>query len=420
VADVLLEDGRIAAVEPGIAADGVREIDAVGLTVAPGLVDMHVHLREPGYEYKEDIASGSAAAAAGGFTSVACMPNTNPALDDEPSIAAVLSRAAEVGLCRVHPIAAITRGRAGKDLTEMVLLERAGAVGFSDDGDPVGSSRVMRRALEYSRLTSRAILSHSEDRDLSAGGHMNEGRMSTLLGIPGMPAAAEEIGTERDIRLAEMTGGRLHVCHVSTAGSVEILRQAKRRGVRVTAEAAPHHFTLTDEAVEGYDASTKMSPPLRTPEDRSAIIEGLADGTLDAIATDHAPHADREKLVEFDRAPFGIIGLETALGLAVTELVAGGHMTLPEVIAKMSIIPSQILGIDAGTLSVGAVADIVLIDPQEKWTVSQADLRSKARNTPFIDRALVGRAVLTLLGGETTHAHPDALSRITVQEETSV
>jgi dihydroorotase len=419
IADVLIEDGAIVAVDEKIETGNARVLEAKGLVVAPGLVDMHVHFREPGYEYKEDVASGSRAAAAGGFTTVACMPNTKPVLDNEALISRIVRLGNEAGLCRVHPIAAITKGQQGKELTEMKVLEEAGAVGFSDDGVPVESARVMRRALEYARITSKPVISHSEERALSDGGHMHEGAVSTRLGIPGIPAASEDVAIARDVRLAEITGGRLHVCHVSSARSVEILRRAKDRGVRVTAEATPHHFTLTDEAVaEGvFDSNTKMNPPLRSEADRRALIEGLADGALDAIATDHAPHAELEKLVEFDRAPFGIIGLETSLALAISGLVEGGPLSLADVVERMTLAPARILGVEAGALRPGAPADVVVFDPAEKWTFGRGDIASKSANTPFLGREMTGRVLLTLLDGRATHERPEARERLSADGE---
>ncbi len=419
IADVLIDGGKIAAIDRGIFADmgdvagssGAVVIDASGLVVAPGLVDMHVHFREPGQEYKEDVESGSRAAAAGGVTTVACMPNTDPPLDNEALVARIVKRGEEVGLCRVLPIAAITRGMGGREITEMMLLKEAGAVGFSDDGRPVESARVMRRALEYARLTGAPIIAHCEEPALSAGGHMHEGAASTRLGIKGIPAASEDIAVAREIRLTEITGGRLHVCHISSARSVELVREAKRRGVRVTAEGTPHHFTLTEDACEGFDANMKMNPPLRSIADREAVIEGLADGTLDAIATDHAPHAEREKLVEFDLAPFGIIGLETSLALALTNLVGPGRIDLPTVLARMTSAPAAILGIDAGRLAKGARADVVVFDPTLEWTFTRADVRSKSTNTPFIGTPLTGRVLMTLQGGRIVHEREEIAGR---------
>jgi dihydroorotase len=403
VADVLVEDGTIIAVERSIdAGEDAHVVDAKGLVVTPGLVDMHTHLREPGYEYKEDIASGSRAAARGGFTAIACMPNTNPVLDNEGLISSVVRRGNEAGLCRVHPIAAITKGSAGTELTEMNVLKEAGAVGFSDDGFPVESSRVMRRALEYSKLTGLSIISHSEEKALSAGGHMHEGEVSTRLGIPGIPSASEDVAVARECRLAEITGGRLHICHVSSARSVEVIREAKARGVAVTAEVTPHHLALTHEAVMGFDSNTKMNPPLRSEEDRQALIAGLKDGTLDAIATDHAPHADREKLVEFDNAPFGILGLQTALPVARQVLIDGGHLEWSEMIERLTTAPARILGLEGGTLRPGAAADVMLFDPEATWTLTREEIASKSRNTPWLGQEMKGRVLLTLLEGQAT------------------
>ncbi|NNE44893.1 MAG: dihydroorotase [Gemmatimonadetes bacterium] len=412
VRDVLVEDGVIVAVDRNIEADDARTVDASGLAVAPGLVDMHVHFREPGYEYKEDIASGSRSAASGGFTTVACMPNTNPSLDNEALVSRVIRRGEEAGLCRVHPIAAITKGQAGRELTEMMLLRDAGAVGFSDDGVPVEDSRVMRRALEYSQLTGAPIISHSEDTALSRGGHMHEGAVSTRLGIEGIPSASEDAAVARDTRIAEITGGRLHICHVSSARSVEVIRDAKARGVRVTAEATPHHFTLTDQEVVGFDTRTKMNPPLREETDRQALIAGLKDGTLEVIATDHAPHAELEKLVEYDRAPFGIIGLETSLALGISTLVGGGHLTLTELVDRMALAPARILGLDAGTLRPGVAADICVFNPDEEWTFTKQDVFSKSKNSPFFGTRMTGRVLLTLLAGRAVHERPEIRERL--------
>jgi dihydroorotase len=410
-ADLLIEKGEIVAVDTNIDADGARIVDAEGLAVAPGLVDMHVHFREPGFEYKEDVASGSRAAARGGVTSVACMPNTDPVIDNEAMVARIVRLGQEAALCRVHPIAAITKGQKGSALTEMMCLRDAGAVGFSDDGHPVESSRVMRRALEYAQITGQSIISHSEDLALSAGGHMHEGAVSTRIGINGIPAASEDVGVARDVRLAEITGGKLHVCHVSTARSVEIIRDAKERGVRVTAEGAPHHFTLTEEAAASFDANTKMNPPLRSETDRHAVVEGLADGTLDAIATDHAPHAALEKLVEFTMAPFGIIGLETSLALSITQLGAAG-LELLTIVERMTTAPARILGLDAGTLRPGAPADVVVFDPAARWTFTEDDIGSKSSNTPFLGTELTGRVLLTLLAGRAVWESPEIRKRL--------
>lgn len=412
VRDVLMEDGVIVAVDKNIEADEARVVDASGLVVAPGLVDMHVHFREPGYEYKEDIASGSASAASGGFTTVACMPNTNPSIDNEALVSRVIRRGEEAGKCRVLPIAAITKGQAGTELTEMMLLRDAGAVGFSDDGVPVEDSRVMRRAMEYAQLTGAPIISHSEDTSLSRGGHMHEGKVSVRLGVEGIPSASEDVAVARDCRIAEITGGRLHVCHVSSARSVDVIRDAKRRGVRVTAEATPHHFTLTDEAVVGFDTRTKMNPPLRAESDRQALIEGLKDGTLEVIATDHAPHAELEKLTEYDRAPFGIIGLETSLALGIATLIGGKHLTLAELVERMTLAPARVLGLEAGTLRPGAAADVCVFDPAQKWTFTKEDVFSKSKNSPFFGTQLTGRVLLTLMGGRAVYERPEIRERL--------
>ncbi len=417
-ADLLIEKGTIVAIERNIEAEGARVVDAEGLVVAPGLVDMHVHFREPGFEYKEDVASGSRAAARGGFTTVACMPNTDPVIDNEAIVGRIVRLGNEAGLCRVHPIAAITKGQQGEALTEMGALRDAGAVGFSDDGYPVASSRVMRRALEYAQITELPIISHSEDLALSQGGHMHEGEVSTRLGINGIPAASEDVGVARDVRLAEITKGRLHVCHVSSARSVEIIREAKDRGVRVTAEGAPHHFTLTDEAVASFDPNTKMNPPLRSEKDRQAVLAGLADGTLDAVATDHAPHAALEKLVEFAEAPFGIIGLETSLALSLVGLRQAG-LDLATILERMTIAPARILGLEAGTLRPGMPADVCVFDPEMKWTFTEDDIASKSSNTPFLGTELTGRVLLTLLDGHAVWESPEIRKRLVAPRKTT-
>lgn len=419
IADVLVEGGTVLAVGENLDSDAANVVDAQGLVVAPGFVDMHVHFREPGFEYKEDIESGSKAAACGGFTAVACMPNTNPVLDNEGLVSSIVRRGNDVGLCRVHPIAAITKGQEGNELTEMNLLREAGAVGFSDDGVPVESARVMRRALEYSRTTGQPIIAHSEEKALSAGGHMHEGEISTILGIPGIPSASEDVAVARDARLAEITGGRLHICHVSSARSVDVIRDAKKRGVSITAEATPHHFTLTHDGLMTFDTNLKMNPPLRSEEDRAALIAGLADGTLDVIATDHAPHADLEKLVEFDSAPFGILGLQTALPLAIEILVDGGHLTLSQMVERMSVAPARILGLPGGTLTPGTPADIVVFDPEQRWTHDREGIVSKSRNTPFLDREMKGRVLLTLLDGKATWQDDAMRPRIRNSDKTS-
>ncbi|HBB74980.1 MAG TPA: dihydroorotase [Planctomycetaceae bacterium] len=402
VDDVLVRDGLIVSIghgggQPIGRAD--ETIEAAGLVVCPGLVDMHVHLREPGREEDETIETGTRAALAGGFTSVACIPNTEPPIDTQAAVEFIRQKATRADTCNVFVVACVSRGREGKELAEIGRLVEAGAVAFSDDGSPVYDAELMRRALEYCRMFDKPVLAHEEVLELSRGGIMHEGLVSLVLGLPGMPAAAEDVMIGRDITLAETTGGRVHVMHVSTAGGVALIRDAKRRGVRITAEACPHHFTLTDESLRGFDANCKMSPPLRTAADVEAIITGLADGTIDCIATDHAPHAREKKLLEIDRAPFGILGLETAVGLTVTRLVATGRIGWPRMVEAMSLLPSRILGIARGTLQPGAVADITLIDPARSWRVDRSRLCSKSINTPFDGWTLQGRAVATIVAG---------------------
>ncbi len=378
-------------------------IDASGLIVAPGLIDMHVHLREPGKEDEETIASGAAAAVAGGFTTVACMPNTSPTVDNEASCEYVFLQAERAGLANIYPIGSITKDRKGAELSEIGQLSRGGAVAFSDDGSPVRNADIMRRGLEYARMFGKPIIEHCEDLDLSGDGVMNEGAVSTRLGLPGMPAASEEVAIARDVILADLTGGRLHIAHVSTAGGVELVRLAKRRGIHVTAEATPHHFTLTDECVATFDPVYKMNPPLRTQADVDALREGLRDGTIDVIASDHAPHSSEEKAVEFSEAPFGVIGMESLLPVAITELV-GGVLDWPALIAKLTINPARVLGIPKGTLRPGADADVTLIDPSVEWVIDASRFKSKSRNCPFHGRKVRGRAVRTIVKGKTKHA----------------
>jgi dihydroorotase len=397
--DVLVSDDKIAMLgKPGsLSTDGAKVIDAAGKLIVPGLIDMHVHLREPGFEYKETILTGTAAAKAGGFTSVCCMPNTNPVNDNRSITDFIISRARE-GSSRVYPIGAVTKGSRGEELAEMGELSQAGCVAVSDDGKPLMNASLMRRAMEYSKIFDILIISHCEDSTLSDKGVMNEGSISTELGLRGIPRAAEDVMTGRDISLSELTGCRLHIAHVSTAGSVAMIREAKKRGVKVTAETCPHYFTLTDEAVRGYNTMAKMNPPLRTAEDVIAIKQGLKDGTIDVIATDHAPHGMDEKSGEFDYAPFGIVGLETAVGLTL-RLVKEGVLSFSEAVRKLSINPSTILKIHAGTLTPGSEADITIIDAEIPWTVDSAEFKSKARNTPFNGWKLAGRAVQTIVGG---------------------
>ena len=397
--DLLVVDGCIADPAGGIPAD-IREIDAHGCWVVPGLIDMHVHLREPGEEYKEDILTGTRAAAAGGFTGVACMPNTKPVNDSRAVTSLILTLAAK-GSCRVYPVGAISKSSKGTSLAEFGDMKEAGIVAVSDDGLPVRDSQLMRRALEYAGDFGLAVISHSEEPSLSRG-VMNEGEVSTRLGLKGIPTAAESIMVYREIALAEYTGKRIHIAHVSTAMSTDLIRTAKARGVQVTAETTPHYFTLTDEAVDGYNTNAKMNPPLRSEEDRQAIRLGLADGTFDAIATDHAPHSILEKEVEFDRAMNGIIGLETSLPLSMA-LVRDGLIDEQRLIELMSVNPAKILGITAGTLHPGAAADITLINPDLEFTYTEDQVVSKSKNSPFLGWKLQGRAVLTLVGGRITH-----------------
>ncbi|MBI4772757.1 MAG: dihydroorotase [Deltaproteobacteria bacterium] len=403
--DLLIEEGKIKAFlsieDAGSLKDsGSAEIvDAGGLWVAPGLIDMHVHLREPGEEYKETIRTGTMAAAAGGFVAVACMPNTHPVNDSRSVTEYILQRAAEGGFARVYPVAAVSVGSRGEQLSEFGDLSRAGAVAFSDDGRPVSSSRLMRSALEYARAYDKPIISHAEDLGLSEGGCIHEGEVSAMTGLKGIPSEAEEIMVYRDIELTRFTGGKLHVAHVSTAGSVQLIRQAKARGIRVTAETAPHYFTLTHEAVAEFDTNAKMNPPLRTAEDVEAIRFGLKDGTIDAIATDHAPHSVIEKDIEFELAANGIVGLETCVGLAL-QLVREGVLNLFQALRALSSNPARILGVAGGAIELGGVANLTLLDSNARYTVDPETFFSLSRNTPFGGRDLQGRAVMTILEGK--------------------
>jgi len=400
ILDLLVVDGAVKELGQGLKAPaGAKTIDAAGLIVTPGLIDMHVHLRDPGLEYKEDIITGTRAAAAGGFTSVCCMPNTKPVIDNKTVASYVINKAKDKGFANVFPVGAITQGSKGENLAEMGELKEAGCVAVSDDGKPVVNGELMRRALEYARGMGIMVISHAEDPSLVGEGVMNEGYVATELGLKGIPWAAEDAATARDVYLAELTGSPLHVAHVSTKGSVRIIRNAKARGVQVTCETAPHYFILTDEAVRGYDTNARMNPPLRTEEDRQAIRQGLADGTIDAIATDHAPHHLDEKDIEFNLALNGIIGLETSLPLSL-RLVTDGVLTLPALVEKMSCAPAAILGINRGTLKPGSVADISIIDPELEWTVESEKLASKSKNSPFLGWSMKGRAAYTILAGK--------------------
>jgi len=397
-ADLYVDHGVISA--PFQPDQDTKIIDAAGRLVTPGLIDMHVHLREPGFEYKETIATGTAAAARGGFTGVACMPNTEPVTDNRVAVEYINKRAAEAGLAHVYPIGAITRGSLGKELAELADMREAGAAAFSDDGRPVPDAGLMRRAMQYCGMLDAVIISHCEDKSLAGDGVMHEGAYATTLGLKGIPASAEEAMVARDIILAAETKCPLHIAHVSTAGSVSLVREAKKRGVRVTAEATPHHFTLTDRAVGDFDTNAKVNPPLRGEADVQAIREGLADGAIDVIATDHAPHSFDEKNVEFDLAPFGLVGLETAVGLVWTELVHTGVLTPLQAVQKLSLNPARILGVTGGALAVGAPADITVIDPLLEETVNPAAFAGKSKNTPFTGRRLKGLPVLTVVAGE--------------------
>lgn len=409
-ADVLIEDGKIAAVGAKLLVKGdnsshVTVIEAKGLWVCPGFVDLHVHLREPGFEYKETIATGARAAVAGGFTSVCCMPNTQPVNDSRSVTEFILRQAASAKQANVFPIGAITKGSDGNELAEIGELYEAGCVALSDDGRPVMQSLIMRRAMEYALAFNLPIIDHCEDLSLAEGGSMNEGLVSTELGLAGIPSAAEEVMVARNVALAELTGARLHLAHVSTVGSVRLVREAKSRGLAVTAEACPHHFSLTEEAVRNFNTHAKMNPPLRTGADVQAVKEGLRDGTIDGIATDHAPHAVQEKQLQFDEAPFGIVGLETALPL-VLNLVEEGVLSSEQAISKLTCAPAQVFALPKGTLALGADADVVLIDPDHTWVVDPSRFQSKARNTPFTGWTMKGRVMKTIVGGEVVYESP--------------
>jgi dihydroorotase len=404
-ADVLVQDGTIAAVGAALGIpDGADVREVRGLVVAPGLVDVHVHLREPGNEDVETIASGSRAAAAGGFTAVCAMPNTDPVTDNQAAVGFVVRQSARAGFARVYPIGAISVGQRGEHLSEFGEMVAAGAVAVSDDGKPVASSHLMRTALAYARTFGIPVADHCEEPTLAAGGVMHEGLVASRLGLKGIPAAAEEIMVARDTLLAELTGGHVHLCHMSTRGSVELIRRAKDQGVRVTAEVTPHHLTLTDHACEGYDTHAKMNPPLREAADVAALRTALRDRVIDCIASDHAPHAYDAKEAAFDDAPFGIVGLETAFAVAYTELVEGGVLALPALIERMSTAPARAFGLPGGSLRPGGPADLVVLDITAHWTADPTAFVSKSRNTPFAGRALIGRAALTVVGGQVVHA----------------
>lgn len=407
VTDILIENGKISRIGKSLKSDGPKSetqiIDGTDKWVVPGFVDLHVHLREPGFEYKETIKTGTEAAAAGGFTSICCMPNTNPVNDNQAVTRMIREKARQEGLVHVYPIGSITKGSMGEELSEVGDLVEAGCVAITDDGKPVMNSEVMRRAMEYALAFDLTVIDHCEDEHLMEGGVMNEGVVSMELGLKGIPAAAEEVMVARNLILAELTGARLHLAHISTAGSVRLIREAKSRGVRVTAETCPHYFSLTEEAVRGYNTYAKMNPPLRTPQDRDAVKQGLKDGTLEVIATDHAPHADDEKNREFDRAPFGIVGLETALPLTLM-LVEEGVLSVEEAVAKLTVLPARVMRLNKGHLGIGADADLCLIDPEATWTVDPRRFRSKSKNTPFAGWKMKGLVAMTIVDGRVVYS----------------
>ncbi len=404
VADVLMADGKIVGLGSNLSApDEAQIVEVTGYVVAPGFVDVHVHLREPGREDAETVATGARAAASGGFTSVCAMPNTDPVTDNQAAVGFIVKQSAAAGGARVYPIGAISLRQEGTQLAEFGELVGAGAVAVSDDGRPVVSSQLMRTALEYASSFGIPVADHCEEPTLAAGGAMHEGVVSTKLGLRGIPAAAEEIMVARDILLAELTGGHVHLCHVSTRGSVDLIRRAKERHINVTAEATPHHFALTHHACEGYNTNAKMNPPLREAEDVEAVSQGLKDGVIEIIATDHAPHHYEEKEREFDDAPFGVVGLETALGLGITQLVKPGYLSLPKLITRMSTEPARVFHLPGGTLRRDAVADVVVFDPEAHWVVDPAAFHSKSRNSPFAGWTLQGRVERTYVGGVAVH-----------------
>ncbi|TWH49359.1 dihydroorotase [Sporomusa sp. KB1] len=399
IGDILIEAGKIAAIGQNLDAGEAQVIDAAGLVVAPGLVDMHVHLREPGLEAKEDIASGTRAAAAGGFTTIACMPNTKPVVDSSIIVSGIMHRGQTEGVVNVKVIGALSKGLEGKELAEIGDMIQAGAVAISDDGGHLDSTRLLKTGLEYTGMFERPVITHSEDEELAGEGFMHEGAVSAILGIKGRPSVAEDIAVARDIMLAEYTGAPLHIAHVSSKGAVELIRKAKERGVKVTAEATPHHLTLTDEELRSFNTAFKVNPPLRSADHVEALIAGLKDGTIDAIATDHAPHAFEEKDVEFRYAPSGFAGLETALGVILTGLYHTGKLSLMEVIEKMSFAPAKILGVASGALKVGAPADIAIIDTEYKWSVDCIKFYTRGKHSPFEGRNLKGKSLITIVNG---------------------
>jgi dihydroorotase len=397
--DVLIDDGKIADVQPAMAANGAQTLQVKGLLVTPGFVDLHTHLREPGREDKETIETGCQAALRGGFTTICAMPNTTPAIDQRGIVDLIQREAQRLNLARVAVVGAVTKGREGKELTDFGELFDAGCIGLSDDGAPVADAFLMRRGLEYAKLFGRPLIQHAEEPALFGQGVMHEGLVSTTLGLAGIPSESESIMVARDIALAALTGGWVHFAHLSSASSVDLIRQAKRRGLRVTCEVTPHHLALTEDVVGEFNTTAKVNPPLRTEADRQALIEGLRDGTIDCIATDHAPHTDWEKSADFDAAPFGISGLETALAVCAEVLVKPGLLTWSQLIEKLTVKPATIAQLPAGTLSVGAAADLTIIDPQAAWTIEPKSFVSKGRHTPFAGRTVTGKVVKTLVGG---------------------
>ena len=402
VTDIFVDKGVISEIGDNLELDGIEMevIDAKGKIVSPGLVDMHCHLRDPGQEYKEDIETGTRAAVMGGITSVACMPNTKPVVDNEAVVSYIINKAKEVGYCNVYPIGAVSKGLKGEELAEIGEMKFAGAVAISDDGRPVTESGLMRRAMEYADMFDMKVISHCEDLGLADGGYMNEGAVATAMGLRGISRAAEEVMVSRDIIIAEAIGTPIHIAHVSTRLSVDLVRQAKKRGVKVTCETCPHYFTLTEKAVEGFNTFAKMNPPLRTDDDVQAIKDGLKDGTIDCIVTDHAPHHIDEKQCEFALALNGIVGFETSLGLGLKYLVNEGVLTINELIEKMAVNPSRILGLNKGNLRVGNAADITIFDPEKEWTVDITKLHSKSKNSPYDGFTLCGKPEYVIVGGD--------------------
>lgn len=401
--DVFLSEGRVAAVGAAAPPSAEQVLDAHGLLVVPGLIDMHVHLRTPGMERAETIETGTRAAAAGGFTALACMPNTAPPLDSDTLVRGVLHEAQQSGCCRVYPMGAITKGRQGRELAEIGRMQRSGAVAFSDDGDGIQDAGVCLKAMQYVAMHDALFVQHCEDISLAGGGCMHAGPTCTRLGLPGIPGLAEEVMVERDIRLAEAAGVRYHMCHVSTAGAVDLIRKARARGLHVSTEICPHHLLLTDEACSGYDTNFKMNPPLRSAADVAACVEGVRDGTIECLVTDHAPHPPDAKELPFEQAPFGIIGLESALALFIKALIDPGVLTWPQLIAAMSTRPAELLRVPGGTLKIGSPADVTLIDPSLEWTLDSNAGQSRSRNTPFHGWKVRGRAVATIVGGRVAY-----------------